>query len=88
MKPKDMFGNEINEGDLVVLKLGSEMIAGRAKNMHESGLEIPGRGKTQPRFDIEVSMTITYKSGKNIGTLIKTIDPEQQKMVESMMKPS
>lgn len=93
--PRDQLGNEINEGDLVQVKLNDAHIVGKVVKVSMGGLAVPGsKQKTPSMIRIVADMTLTFDSEKGvlIPQLLKTLDPVKQEAVQKMLdeveKPS
>ena len=75
---RDIVGNELNEGDLVSLAVGSEIGAGHIKKI-DSGLGLQGGQPSQPYILIELLVQRPIVQGLNVAAgVLKVAKPAPQ----------
>ncbi len=85
----DALGNELIEGNLVILKLGAENIIGTVLEIKQGGINLAAREHNKPQqtpgsIVIGFQMPILFEpqAHMRIGSLYRVIDPRVQADVE------
>ncbi len=85
----DALGNELVEGNLVILKLGAENIIGTVLEIKQGGIDLAVREHNKPQqtpgtIVIGFQMPILFQPDPHmrIGSLYRVIDPRVQSEVE------
>jgi hypothetical protein len=74
---QDEIGNELYEGDLVVLKMGSEMMRGKVVLIEDSGLTSPGKAQqASARVTVQFQVTLAFPPRTRAVNVLKIVDPE------------
>ena len=74
---QDEIGNELYEGDLVVLKMGSEMMRGKVILVEDSGLTSPGNAQqASARVTVQFQVTLAVPPRTRAVNVLKIVDPE------------
>lgn len=88
MSVKDAVGNELHEGDLILIKLDDPYCLGRVGKMTDGGLSIANGGKKSPgMIQVICAQTIAYNPGPNanIGAIFKLQNPVSQQVLNELV---
>lgn len=92
MSVKDAVGNELVEGDLVLVQLEHPFCIGRISKLKDGGLSLAdasGKGKVSPgMMQIVCPQTIAYQPGPHaaIRVLFKLNNPASQSLVDELVQ--
>ncbi len=85
----DALGNDLVEGNLVILKLGAENIVGTVLEIKQGGINLAAREHNKPQqtpgsIVIGFQMPILFEPQPHmrIGSLYRVIDPRAQEAAE------
>lgn len=91
MSVKDGVGNELLEGDLVLVQLEHPFCIGRVAHLKDGGVSLAdtsGKGKVTPgMIQIVCPQTIAYQPGPHarVPVLFKLTNPASQAVVDEIM---
>lgn len=88
MAVKDGIGNELQEGDVVLIMLDKPFVIGQVVSLKEGGIDIASAKNQKSPGVIQVScpQTIAFAPGPHtrINVMFKVSNPESQKLIEEV----
>lgn len=74
---QDEIGNQLYPGDLVVMKMGTEMMRGKVTLIENTGLVAPSKGsRASTQVTIQFQVTMAFPPGTRAVNVLKIVDPD------------
>ena len=86
---RDAFGNEVNEGDTVMIILANNMLVAKIAGMQHGGLiqRIGNKtGETPDSVELVFTLKMQFadaRSGERHTTMFRTINPEKETVIRN-----
>jgi len=84
----DALGNELHEGDLVMIMLDKPFVVGRVVKMSQGGIDLlaPGGKNTKSLGQIQINCPqhLVFRPGTAVGHIIRVTDPAATKLADAI----
>ena len=85
----DAFGNQLDKGQLVVVKMGDQIVSGYITQLRQGGIQVAVNDKGNPQetpgmLVVTIEVPILFQQGARVGHVFRVVDPGVQNAVEKL----